>query len=468
MTMLRRRFLKSMGLSLPGLSLLASTSACDNGGDGGQENSPPSSSRHRKVIVVGAGISGLGAARYLADKGHEVSVLEARDRIGGRVWTSRQWSGTPLDLGASWIHGIDGNPVTDLAKQAGAKTVVTDPASSTDYATDGQEIAGPQAQSLQRWQQDTAKALSSFQSDDNQDEAVRAVVQNALGWSSLSDSDKALISYALNDYEHEYAGSVDQMSGLYFDDDAKISGKDVLFPDGYGAVTDHLAKGMSVRTGQVVKQIDWNSGGVTVTTDKGTVQADHVVVTLPLGVLQSGAVKFGPGLPADKQAAISKLGMGVLDKCYLRFPKAFWPDTDWLTHIPDLSHYGQWEQWINVGRPTGQPVLLGFNAADFARTTEDWNDNQIVDSAMTTLKTIFGNDIPAPTEYQITRWASDPYALGSYSFNKLGSTPDMRDQLAAAVDGRVHFAGEATNRQSFATVHGAYLSGIRAAKEIAG
>ncbi|MEU9047625.1 MULTISPECIES: NAD(P)/FAD-dependent oxidoreductase [unclassified Kitasatospora] len=467
MTMRRRRFLTTMGLGLPGLALLSSLAACDSGGDGGAENSPPSSSGRRKVIVVGAGISGLGAARYLADKGQDVSVLEARDRIGGRVWTSRQWSGVPLDLGASWIHGVDGNPVTDLAKQAGARTVVTDPESATDYASDGQELSDAQTQALRRWQQDTAKALSTFQGDDNQDAAVRDVVQNALGWPSLSDPDKALVSFALNDYEHEYAGSVDQMSGLYFDDDAKIKGKDVLFPDGYGAVTDHLAKGLPVRTGQVVKQIDWTSDGVTVTTDKGTFQADHVVVTLPLGVLQSGAVAFGPGLPADKQAAIGKLGMGVLDKCYLRFPKVFWADTDWLMYVPDLGHYGQWAQWINVARPTGQPVLLGFNAADFARTIENWSDNQIVDSAMATLKTIFGNDIPAPTEYQITRWASDPYALGSYSFNELGSTPDMRDQLAAAIDGRVHFAGEATSRQSFATVHGAYLSGVRAAKEIA-
>lgn len=73
------------------------------------------------MIVVGAGISGLGAARHLVDKGHEVSVLEARDRIGGRIWTGQQWSGTSLDLGASWIHGVDGNPIADLAKKAGAK-----------------------------------------------------------------------------------------------------------------------------------------------------------------------------------------------------------------------------------------------------------------------------------------------------------------------------------------------------------
>ncbi|MBD0694973.1 amino acid permease [Streptomyces sp. CBMA123] len=235
---------------------------------------------------------------------------------------------------------VDGNPITDLAKQAGARSVVTDPESATDYASDGQEFSDAQTQALQRRQQDTAKALSTFQGDDNQDAAVRDIVQKALGWSNLTDSDKALVSFALNDYEHDYAGSVDRMSGLYFDDDARIKGKDVLFPDGYGSVTDHLAKDLTVQTGQVVKRIDWTSDGVTVTTDRGTLQADHVVVTLPLGVLQSGAVTFGPGLPEDRQTAIGRLGVGVLDKCYLRFPKVFWAETDWLMYLPAPDHDG--------------------------------------------------------------------------------------------------------------------------------
>ncbi|MEV0415850.1 NAD(P)/FAD-dependent oxidoreductase [Streptomyces sp. NPDC050448] len=463
--MYRRRFLQSVGLGLPSLALLSSLSACDDNGD---ETGAEDPSGRKKVIVVGAGISGLAAARYLADKGQDVSVLEARDRIGGRIWTSQKWSGVPLDLGASWIHGIDGNPITDLAKKAGAKTVATDLDNATEYLAGGQEIEGAQAQAFAHWREATANALTSFQKKDDEDASVRSVVQNALGWSKLSDSDKTLVSWALNDYEHEYSGSVDEMSGLYFDDDAKIKGKDVLFPGGYGAVTDYLAKGLSVQTGQVVKQIDWSSGGVAVTTGKGTFRADHVVVTLPLGVLQSGAVKFGPGLPQDKLTAVGKLGMGVLNKCYLRFPKVFWANTDWLEYVPNLNKYGQWAQWINVARPTGQPVLLGFNAADFGRTIESWSDTRIVDSAMSTLKTLYGSDIPAPTDYQITRWASDPYAHGSYSFTKLGATSDMRDQLAATVDGRVHFAGEATDRKDYATVHGAYRSGLRAAKEIAG
>ncbi|MEU6971473.1 FAD-dependent oxidoreductase [Kitasatospora aureofaciens] len=468
MTMHRRRFLRSVGLGLPSLALLASLSACEDSGDNGGENGSPTPSGRQKVIVVGAGISGLGAARYLADKGHDVSVLEARDRIGGRIWTSQQWADTPLDLGASWIHGIDKNPIAALAAKANAKTVVTDLESTTDYSADGGKLSDAQAKALESWRKKAADALTSFQDEGDKDASVRSVVEDAVGWSSLSDQDKALLNWDLNDYEHEYSGSVEQMSGLHFDEDNKVKGKDVLFPQGYHQITDLLAAGLSVRTGQVVKSIDWNSGGVTVTTDKGVFQADRVVVTLPLGVLQAGAVKFGPGLPADKLTAVSKLGVGVLNKCYLRFPTVFWADTDWLGYVPRVDRYGQWTQWINVTRPTGKPVLLGFNAADFGRTVEGWSDARIVDSAMATLRTMYGSGIPAPLDYQITRWASDPYALGSYSFNKLGSTPAMRDQLAAAVDGRVHFAGEATDKGDFATVHGAYLSGIRAAKEIAG
>ncbi|TQK52865.1 monoamine oxidase [Streptomyces sp. SLBN-118] len=459
----RRRFLQSVGLGLPSLAVLAACRADEF--DAATESTP---SGRTGVIVVGAGISGLAAARHLADQGEDVLVLEARDRIGGRIWTSDDWDGAPVDLGASWIHGVDGNPITALAAKAEARTLVTDLENTTDYLTDGSEAEGARAKAFERWQDETADALTSYQDNQERDASMRSVVERQLDWSELSKDDKAMVNSALNDYEHEYSGSVRQMSASYFDSDTPINGDDVLFPDGYEQITDLLAAGLPIRTGHVVKRIDWNSSGVSVATTKGTFRADQVVVTLPLGVLQSGAVTFGPGLPSAKRNAIDKLGMGVLNKCYLRFPRKFWPDTDWLNYVPALDKYGQWAQWINVSRVNGRPVLLGFNAADFGRTIESWSDTRIVDSAMETLRTIFGRDIPAPTGFQISRWASDPYARGAYSFNKVGSTPAMRDQLAATVEDRVYFAGEATHRTSFATVHGAYLSGIRAAQEIAG
>ena len=466
----RRRFLQGVGLGVPSLVLLGARRGLDASATPGRTPGRSSGrSARRRVIVVGAGVSGLGAARFLADRGHDVVVVEARDRIGGRVWTSRQWPGAPVDLGASWIHGVDGNPVTELAEKAGAPTVVTEWDSSTDFGTDGAEIRGTRARAVQHWEDAVTAAIAAFQQTDRIDESVRRVVEDAVGWSTLSADDRALVAYVVNDnYEQEYAGSAADLSGWWFDDDAVLRGKDVLFPHGYGAVVDWLAKGLVVRLGEVVEQIDWDASGVTVGTDRRAYQADHVVVTLPLGVLQSGAVRFGAPLPAKKLAAIDRLGMGVYNKCFLQFPEVFWPDTDWMTYIPDVAHAGQWVEWLNVARPTGEPVLLGFNAADFGREIEGWTDGEIVDSALATLRMIFAADVPAPLGYQITRWASDPFARGSYSFNPLGSTPVMRDHLAASVDGRVHFAGEATHRRSFATVHGAYLSGVRAAKEIIG
>ncbi|MGV9834640.1 flavin monoamine oxidase family protein [Nocardia niigatensis] len=462
MTMHRRRFLQTSGLSALALMIAA---ACDD-----NDGSTPPAGGSRKVIVVGAGIAGLAAARTLTDRGHDVVVLEARDRIGGRVWTTNHWPDAPVDLGASWIHGVDGNPLTELARKAGARVVPTSYANGTDYGTDGQRVTEHTADRIEQWRTTIGKALADARNDADEapDASLRSVAERGVNWPALPEADKTLVASILNDYEHEYSGSADELSSLYFDDDAKINGRDVLFPAGYGAITDYLARGLTVRTGQVVEGIDWNRSRVTVSSAGGALDADHVVVTVPLGVLQSGAIEFDPGLPAEKTTAISKLGMGVLDKCYLRFPSRFWPDTDWLTYIPGLDKPGHWGQWINYARAADHPILLGFNAAEFGRTSENWSDADLVADAMATLRTIFGPAIPTPIDYQITRWSSDPYARGSYSFNKLGSTPDMRDHLAAGIDDRVHFAGEATNRASFGTVHGAYDSGLRAAAEITG
>ena len=452
----RRRFLQAAGLSTA--ALLA---AC---------NRPQATAERRQVIVVGAGIAGLAAARTLADRGHDVVVLEARDRIGGRIWTSR-WSDAAIDLGASWIHGVDGNPIAELARTVGVRTVATTYENSSDYGTDGRPLDRAATAALKRWQHIVATAVSDAQDeaeDDDPDTSLRSVAERAVNWAALPPPDRALVASVLNEYEQEYAGSATELSSRYFDDDNELEGGDVLFPAGYGAITDHLAKGLTIRTGRVVDRIDWTGSGVTVSAGADTYTGDHVVVTLPLGVLQSGAVQFGRVLPADTTTAIAKLGMGLLDKCFLRFPSRFWPDTDWLTYVPPAENAGQWAQWVNYARAAGQPILLGFNAADFGRTVETWSDGAIIDSAMGTLRTIFGADIPAPVDYRITRWSADPYARGSYSFNKVGSTPEMRDHLAAVVDDRVHFAGEATDRNSFATVHGAYNSGLRAADQISG
>ena len=287
-----------------------------------------------------------------------------------------------------------------------------------------------------------------------------------------SPGDQKLVKCILNDtLEQEYAGSAAELSAFWFDDDEEFKGNaegdDLLLLSGYKTIVDFLARGLTVHSGEIVQHIGWDRGGVRVRTNTGMRQAEHVIVTLPLGVLKAGTVKFTPALPPEKLQAIRGLGMGLLDKCILRFPKVFWPPKqDWLEYMPAGKNL--WTEWVSLTKAGDLPILIGFNAADVGREVEHWTDEQIVASAMGTLRTLFGAGIPAPLDAQITRWASDPFSLGSYSFNALGCKPKMRTDLAQSLDGRVLFAGEATSRKYFGTVHGAYLSGIRAAHEITG
>lgn len=417
------------------------------------------------VIVIGAGMAGLAAARELQRAGYTVQVLEARDRIGGRIHTSRAWKGAPMDLGASWIHESEGNPLTALAREAGARTVATHYDRSIGYGRSGRPFSDAETRRLEALQEQIEAIIEEAQEADA-DRPLRAAVEAGLDWPSLSRGDRELAELLLNStIEHEYAGSLRELSTWWWDDGAGFDGEDVLFPDGFGAVTDHLAQGLDIRTGQPVERIAWDAAGVTVAAGRSTLRAEHVVVSVPLGVLKSGAIEFSPGLPEPKRKAIATLRMGVLNKCFLRFPRAFWPgEVDWIERVPERP--GEWTEWVSFVRAAGQPVLLGFNAADYGRSIEALDDEAIVAGAMRALRQLYGKDIPDPSGHQITRWASDPYALGSYSFNPVGSHPKMRDELAASVAGRLHFAGEATHRKHFATTHGAFLSGLRAARAI--
>jgi len=277
---------------------------------------------------------------------------------------------------------------------------------------------------------------------------------------------KAYLNFVLNGtFEHEFAGSCDDLSALWFDNGEAFPGDDALFADGYHVIADHLAEGLKIELEQVVESIRQDSSSVRVTTQNKEHVADLALVTVPLGVLQNGVISFEPDLSASKQKAIQALGMGVLNKCYLKFPHAFWPtDVDWLEYISE--HHGEWTEWVSFMRTLSRPVLLGFNAAKRGEEIETLSDQAIVDSAMATLRIVYGSKIPEPIDYQITRWAADPYSYGSYSFDPVGSTPVSRKALAKPEGERLFFAGEATNSAYSSTVHGAYLSGLRAANEM--
>lgn len=414
------------------------------------------------VLIIGAGIAGLAAARILSDQGLKVIVLEGRERIGGRIHSSRVWPKYPMDLGASWIHGQRQNPITELANAAQAKRVSTSYDNAELYIDARLKQLGVQGTNEAAFEKLVNKALKQV-ADLDTDISLQAAVERVVS-NPLSPAYQAQLNFYLNStYEQEYSGSTKEISAQTIDDNEEFNGAEVLFPQGYDQIPNYLAQGLDLRLGQIVSKIRYSAAGVTVKTQDQTYKADYAIITVPLGVLKRKTIQFNPPLPAAKQVAIQRLGMGLLNKAYLKFDKIFWPkELDWLEYLsPDAGH---WVEWVSFAK-LGTPVLLGFNAADRAHELENWSDQALIADAMQALKAMFGNNIPYPVSAQITRWAQDPFAYGSYSFNAVGSTNQDRQALATKIE-RLYWAGEATHSQYSGTVHGAYLSGLRAAKAV--
>ena len=454
----RRTFLKA-SLYLSAYNLLNACRSADR--------SPPTE-RDEAVLVVGAGIAGLAAAQNLISQGFQVTILEGRDRIGGRIWTDRSL-GVPVDLGASWIHGVRGNPISNMAAEF---EIETKPTSFDDlYISfpDGQPIDGLDGVTLFLDFEDFVAEVGDLADGLDEDISAMEGVRRTLAQADepLSDLEQATLNWLLvSRFELDWAADLEAASLLNQGSTDSFPGGDHLFPGGYDQVVDKLAQDVDIRLEQSVRRITYGDEGVQIETGTETFEADLAVITLPLGVLKAGSVTFSPPLPSAKQTAIGRLGMGVLDKIALRFPEPFWvSNAQFFGYISEVR--GEYPVFLNAGRYLDTPLLMGFMAGSVAQSVETRSDADIVAGAMTVLRTLFGPDAPDPTDALITRWAADPFSLGAYSFIPVGASVDDYQALASPVGERLFFAGEATHPRYPATVHGAFLSGIRAAEEIA-
>ena len=421
--------------------------------------------RATDVLVLGAGIAGLAAARALTDDGWNVIVLEAHNRIGGRVWTDNSL-GLPLDLGASWIHGVKGNPITKLAKQFGVQTVPTDYDNAMMYDFDGRVMSDSEYTEIEDLFDSIYSEVESMQDDTENDMSLQQVFDVVISQLNLSAEElRRLNFYIQQETSLEYGADPDQLSLWEWDQDEVFGGNDVVFPNGYVQIANGLADGLNIRLGVKVTGISYGADGVSVVTSSGVFVADKAIVTFPLGVLKQAAVKFDPPLPEWKQAAIDRLDMGVLNKVYLKFPKVFWgEEVESIAYLGEKV--GEWCDWLSFAPYVGEPVLMAFHGGAKGFEIEDLSDDEIIVGAMKTLRVIYGEGIPEPDGFLITRWGKDPLAFGAYSHIPPFASGDDHEALFEPIDNVLFFAGEATSREYPATVHGAYLSGLNAADEI--
>ena len=426
---------------------------------------------HVDTIVVGAGVSGLTAARLLQDAGRRVIVLEARDRVGGRVHTDR--TAGVVDRGASWIHGVTDSPVAAAAAAFGMRTMEftvggyqVDSRPIAYYGPDGRRLSDEEALAFAADVHAVDEALVDVIAASAHDASYRDVTEAALARQDLGpERTQRVREYLEHRSEEQYGAWIEDLAAHGLDDDS-IDGDEVVFPDGYGVLPDRLAEGLDVRLEHVVTGIDWTEG-VRVDTSRGAFLGDTVVVTLPVGVLQSGAVDIVPALPRVNAEALGRLRMNAFEKIFLRFPTRFWDDGVYAIRQQGPESRW-WHSWYDLTALHDEPVLLTFAAGPAADGIRAWDDEQVMESVMTQLRRLYGDRVVEPSGMHRTRWQDDPYAHGSYAYMTVGSTTADHDDLATPVGDVLHLAGEATWTDDPATVPAAMLSGHRAAERILG
>uniref|UniRef100_A0A665TJ37 CW-type domain-containing protein n=1 Tax=Echeneis naucrates TaxID=173247 RepID=A0A665TJ37_ECHNA len=337
----------------------------------------------KNVIVIGAGASGLAAARQLQNFGTQVVVLEARERIGGRVWDDTSL-GVTVGRGAQIVNGCVNNPIALMCEQVSARS----------------------------W-------------DHNE----------------------------------------------FF---AQFSGDHTLLTKGYSVLLHKLAEGLDVRTKCPVQAIDYSGDVVKVTSSNGSQwTAQKILVTVPLTLLQKNLIQFTPPLPERKLKAIHSLGAGIIEKIALQFPYRFWDSkiqgADYFGHIPPSpDKRGMFSVFYDMDPQGKQAVLMSVITGDAVPSVGDMEDKEVVEECMKVLRELFKEqEVPEPLHFFVTHWRKDIWSQMSYSFVKTGGSGEAYDILAEDVQGKVFFAGEATNRHFPQTVTGAYLSGVREASKMA-
>ncbi|XP_024369028.2 lysine-specific histone demethylase 1 homolog 3 [Physcomitrium patens] len=543
----------------------------------------------KRVIVVGAGPAGLSAARHLQRMKYQVTIVEARDRVGGRVYTDRKTFSAPVDLGASIITGVEADVATErradpsalLCKQldlelttlrgdcplydsvSGEKVPADlDAALEAEYnsllddtvlmvaqngdaamrlcleealeeclrrrragrnggdaamkreeakengvvgdvGSDGssvEKVAGEESDMVAAVTASEVICETLVASDPCEKlaiaecasegkagtrsevgkEGATGAVQGRVEEGKLSELERRIMDWHFANLEYGCAAELKEVSLPYWNQDdvyGGFGGPHCMIKGGYSQVMEALSAGLDIRFGRVVTEIR-HSGSevkcrgearreVRVVTESGEeLVGDAVLVTVPLGCLKAGTIRFSPRLPEWKTASIKRLGFGVLNKVVLEFPWAFWDEgVDYFGAAAECSSgRGRCFMFWNLKRTSGYPILVALVVGKAAKEGEGVESGELVEHAVGVLRKLFGEEaVGEPVASAVTKWGEDRFSRGAYSYVALGASGEDYDILARPVEKCVFFAGEATCKEHPDTVGGAMMSGLREA-----
>jgi monoamine oxidase len=422
--------------------------------------------KNKKVIIVEAGMAGAAAAKKLRDAGCEVVVLEARGRTGGRIHTHTDW-GVNLELGANWIHQSThpDNPLKKYADTLNIKTHPTDYANLKVYDHEGEKIGNLRLGLFYLHFERMLNKHRELIQQSASDLSIRQAIAELTKDKSYTEKERSILSLIEESYSNNLAANLQDASAKYYLNKSVRKEKDDFFvTGGYSNIIHHILEGIDVKLNHVVREIRNHVDKTEVVTDQQVFEADFVIVTVPISILQNQHIQFTPALPDWKIRSFSKMQMGTFNKIVMEFSEKFWKgDADFQCYQTELGN--SFGIAVNYHHYNQRPIIIAM-PVDKSGLWVETHDMETVKSAWRNIlhKAHPGNEIEFKN-IMVTKWSGDMYSQGSYSHVPVGSTERDLDDLKKEV-GRIHFAGEATTIEHHSTVHGAYLSGVREAIKI--
>jgi monoamine oxidase len=418
------------------------------------QNNSTTTQKIYDVILIGAGMAGLKAAYDLQNKGLSVIVLEARDRIGGRIHTTTEFDAEfPIDLGAELVH-TKVSPTWELINSQNLKTTKlindSDKNKSADLVGFQEFFQALESKKIP-YPKSAEDILSYLKRLEAEPQLIQEIEELTLDTENL---DKINALAVLNRFKQMVK------------DGEIIGANDFKIVGGYKQIYKILAEKLQIKLSKPVTLINWESDECEVGTTDGNVYKSHkIVLTAPVAVLKKQNIKFVPELPEAKKQAIESFGVCDIVKIFLKFDeKILTPDVNILNVFEDEIPVW-WKATITADENYKGEILVGWLSADKARKLYTLSKDEIIDVATKDLEKKLNKTNLKPVKSLVQIWKDEEFSLGAYSYIPAQVSPDIIEDLAKPIDNKIFWAGEATD-PNYATVQGAYYSGKRVATEI--